>query len=382
MMRAIRLILSEIGYRKFNFLLSLGVVAAATAVFVAFHTITAAQENETRRVTRDLGFNLRVIPRATDMDTFYATGYSAATMAEDSVHQLVKHPGLSYNHLVATLQRRYELDGKEILLTGISNEYAPPGHKKKPMIFSVPEGKVYVGYQVAQRLNLKNGDTLALGGKTFAIERTLSQTGTEEDIRVSANLSDVQEILGEPGRINEIKAIDCLCMTPDENPLGILQSELDAALPDAKVIMLKSMAETRARQRQSTERYFAYLTPVILIGCAVCVGALAMLNVADRRQEIGLYRALGKSSAAIMGLFLGKAVVIGLLGAALGFFGGAALAMNLGPKIFPVTAGGMQWPWTLLGGALAAAPAFTVIATFVPAAAAASQDPAVVLRDS
>ncbi|TWU14600.1 outer membrane-specific lipoprotein transporter subunit LolE [Symmachiella macrocystis] len=382
MIGTMRLIINEIRYRKFNFLLSLGAVAAATAIFVAFHTITTAQERETRRVTRDLGFNLRVIPRETDMDRFYATGYSDLTMDEQAVHRLVEYPGLSYNHLVATLQRHFELSGVPVLLTGISNEYAPPGQKKKPMIFTVPPGKVYVGFEVAQRLNIKNGETLDVGGKSFVVERTLSETGTSEDVRVSANLSDVQDILSEPGRINEIQAIDCLCMTPDEDPLGILRSELDSAFPDAKVIMLKSMAEARARQRQSAEKFFAYLTPIILIGCALCVGALAMMNVNDRRQEVGLYRALGRSSARIMALFIGKAIVIGLCGAAAGFFLGGALALNLGPIIFPVTAAAIKWPWPLLNASLAAATGFTVIASFLPAAAAAAQDPAVVLRDT
>ena len=106
-----------------------------------------------------------------------------------------------------------------------------------------------------------------------------------------------------------------------------------------------------------------------------------MLNVNDRRQEIGLYRALGNSSANIMALFLGKAVLVGLIGAVLGNALGAFLAVNLGPKIFPVTAAAIVWPWSLMCTALWVAPLFTMVASFIPAAAAASQDPAIVLRD-
>ncbi len=381
MSRAVRLIFSELRFRKLNAALSLLSVTAAAALFVAFYTLTEAQERETRRVTRDLGFNLRIVSRETEMDRFYADGFSEKTLSEDAVHRLVQHPNLSYNHLVATLQGRYQLQGNDVLLTGISPEYAPPGRKKKPMIFSIERGKAYVGFHVAQRLGLRQGDPLELGGRTFHVERTLAESGTNDDIRITANLADVQAVLGLPGRINEIKAIDCLCLTPDENPLGILRSELEAAVPEAKVVMLRSMAETRARQRQSAEKYFALLTPIILIGCAICIGALAMLNVNDRRQEIGLFRAMGNSSASVMGLFLGKAVIIGVIGALLGYFAGLELAVAFGPHIFPQTSAAIGFSANLFGLALFAVPAFTVLASFLPAAAAATQDPAVVLRE-
>lgn len=378
---SVRLILHEIRYRKMNFLLGVAVVMSATAIFVAFHAMTEAQERETRRVTRDLGFNLRIIPKSTDMDQFYATGFSQQTMPEAAVHRLVGHGNISYNHLVAMLQRPLMLSGKEVLLTGISPEYAPPGQRKKPMSYSIEPGRAHIGYRLAQRLQLVEGDSLELEGKPFQVERVLSEIGTVDDIRVFANLADVQNVLNLTDQINEIKAIDCLCLTAEENPLAILREELEAALPEAKVIMLKAMAETRARQRQSAEKYFAFLTPVILIGCALCIGALAMMNVSDRRQEIGLFRALGHSSSRILMLFLGKALLIGSLGAILGFTVGSGLAVSLGPQVFPITASAIRCPWPLLAMSLIAAPVFTMIASFPPAASAATQDPAVVLRD-
>ena len=42
-------------------------------------------DHETRRLMRDIGFNVRIIPRDTDMSRFWTEGYSEHTMPEDSV---------------------------------------------------------------------------------------------------------------------------------------------------------------------------------------------------------------------------------------------------------------------------------------------------------
>ena len=54
--------LREIQYRKFNFLLTVLGVSVAVALVVVFITMTKASQNETRRLTRDMGFNLKIIP--------------------------------------------------------------------------------------------------------------------------------------------------------------------------------------------------------------------------------------------------------------------------------------------------------------------------------
>jgi hypothetical protein len=62
-MSPLRLILKELRHRRANFALSLTGLAATVALFVAFFTTAEAAKRETIRVTRDMGFNLRIIPR-------------------------------------------------------------------------------------------------------------------------------------------------------------------------------------------------------------------------------------------------------------------------------------------------------------------------------
>ena len=86
-----RLVLRELVHRKLNALLSALGILSAVALFVAYLTTAEASHRETTRLARDIGFNLRIIPRETDMERFWADGYSDRTMSEDTVQRLANH---------------------------------------------------------------------------------------------------------------------------------------------------------------------------------------------------------------------------------------------------------------------------------------------------
>ncbi|MEO2048999.1 MAG: FtsX-like permease family protein [Pirellulales bacterium] len=376
----LHLIWKELLHRKGSFLLGASVLTAAVGLCVALAITETASQRETRRVTRDLGFNLRIIPRETDMEHFYLTGYSQLTMSENALAQLAKVENFSYNHLVASLQQKIQIEEHSILLMGISGEQAPPGKKHPPMIFSVEPGTVHVGYEAARLLGTKKGDTISLGAHSLHVARAMPEQGTIDDVRVIGLLSDVQQILGLEGKINEIKAIDCLCLTADDNPQTILQDQLKQVLPEARVVMQSTIADVRAKQRQMTEKYATFVMAAVLLVAAAWIGTLAIVNVHQRYGEIGLFRALGYGSGLIAALVLGRAVLIGLTSALVGYFLGTWMALNWAPEIFPVTALAIRplpdlLPWTML-----ATPLLAALASLIPAAIAITQDPAEVLR--
>lgn len=380
-MKTIHLIWKEILHRRLNFLLSLLAVLVAAAFFVFFLTTGEASKRETTRLMRDMGFNLRIVHKDTDMEKFWADGYSERDMPEEYVQRFANEPGLSYNHLLAVLLKKLRWQGREILLNGISAEVAPPGKKKSPMIFSIDPGTVYLGFEIARSLGIRKGDRLEILGRTFEAAHCLAESGTRDDITIYGALEDVQDLLGMKGRINEIKALECLCRDPVEDSITLLKKQLALLIPDARVIQIKNIAAAREKQRLMVEDYFAWTLPIVLAACAVWIGVLALINVRERRQEIGILRALGHGSGRIGLLFLGKAVIIGILGAAAGYAAGTALALWFGPEVFKVTAKGIKPLPGLLGFAVIAAPAFAAFSSLIPAMLAMIQDPAATLRE-
>jgi ABC-type lipoprotein release transport system permease subunit len=379
----ISLILKEIASRKINFVFGVIAVITAVAFFVSFYTSSEASNRETVRLTRDMGFNLRIIPKETNMDEFWITGFSNISMPEEYVLRFNKFKDFSYAHLTATLHKKIVWQGMNVILTGISPEIEPSGKKKAPMIFSIQPKTVYLGYEVAKAFNLEQGDTINLFDNKFTIAKTLTENGSDDDIRIFAPLGEVQSMLNMEGKINEIKALDCLCLIDAHtDAIQLLRDQLDEVLPEGKVILNQTIAVAREKQRHMFERYFAMLIPVLLFVAAIWIGILAFFNVKERKQEIGILRALGYGAGKIAWLFFGRALLLGIIGAVLGFVIGTAFSLFYGPDIFIVTAQAIKPIYSLLFWSVIIAPLFTALASFIPTMIAISTDPALTLRDN
>jgi len=385
-MNVSRLILKEITHRKINFAMGVVAVSTAVALFVTFMTSGQAYRRETRRIMRDMGQNLRIIPRETAMDEFWTQGFSSHTMPEEYVHKFANLKGYSYTHLVATLQKSVEWQGRTIILTGILPEVLPLDKlHQAPMTFSVKPGDAYVGCQVASIFKMEEGEKIDIFDNPFTVKKVLFETGSKDDIRVYGNLHDIQKVLDLPGQVNEIKALECLCLIEssdkDIDPRVLAKEQLAEILPEGKVILLQGIAKIRENQRAAMEGYIAFIMPIILAVCGAWIAVLAMMNVRDRRQEIGIIRALGHNSSKIAALFLGKSLLIGLVGAFIGYFAGTALALKYGPEIFKITAKAIKPEYSLMTWAVIVAPVFAAIASFIPVTIAVAQDPADTLRE-
>lgn len=378
-MRTLGLILKEMRHHRLNTILSTVAVTVAVAMCVALVITQEASYRETKRIMRDMGFNVRVIPKQTDMGDFYLKGFSEYTFPEEALQRLASEANISYNHLVATLQQQLRVGDMTVVVVGLSTELFPPGRKKPPMIRGIEPGTLHVGYEVARHLGIKKGESIDINDRSFTVARVMTASGSTDDIRVFGTLADVQKLTGMEGQINEIKAIDCLCLTAEEDPQAILRGELNRVIPEAEAHLLSDMADARAKQRRMVEKYMAFLIPAFLVLCSVLLAVLVTLNVRERQSEIGLMRALGYGGGTIGTLFLGKAVIVGFLGAGVGYIVGTWLALSLGPDIFQVTAKSIRAMPQLLAWAVLLAPVLAAVVSFIPSMIAVTQDPATTL---
>ena len=445
-----KVLLAEICYRKLNFALSLLAIMIAASMLVAGPILldgytretqaevagleqrvkesagnvaaaeaAAAEQmqrlgDETRRLMRDLGFNLMLVDRNTDIVQFLATRLPTIDMPQEYVERLARDKRLTMvTHLVATLRGKGTCEGREVLLAGYLPE-TRQAHMEhdSPMGYDIEPGTVLLGYRLGEGKRV--GQPVEISGRQFRIEQILPEQGTDEDTAIALHLADAQAMLGKPEKINLILALECRC---PESALPEIRRQMAHVLPQAQVLRDNSKAEARAKQRKVVAEKHrqiiaiqkevlaerqgtladttahrervqdlmatlaAVITPLVLLAAAVWVGLLALANVRERRTEIGLLRALGKGSGTIASLFLGKAVLLGLIGAAAGALLGLGTAwwlalgpLGLGPQHIVVQ---LQ---TLLV-ALLGAPLLSAVASYLPTLTALLQDPAVVLRD-
>jgi putative ABC transport system permease protein len=420
-----RLIVREILHRKFNFALGLLSVVVAVGCLVGAMTllrahdlqteqIITAKEAETaermrkleddyRKITKNMGFNVLILPKDQNLSDLYADDYASEYMPEEYCTRLAESKIVTVNHLLPSLQQKLKWPEQErtIILIGTRGE-VPIMHRdpKKPLLDAVAPGTMVVGYELAQSLKLEPGDTTELLGREFTVATTYGERGSKDDITLWIDLKEAQELLDKPGLINAILALECHC---EGDRLAQIRAEISGILPETQVIEFQTQAlaraETRNRAAQEAqlalesekqhraelrsrhESFAGVLVPVVLAGCGVWLMLLSIANVRSRSTEIGILRAIGVRSTQILGIFLQKAVLMGLLGAAIGYAAGLLVGAKWGGFPTDSSVAGSIFDARLLVLSLVLAPVLSVVAGWIPAVLAARQDPAIVLRE-
>ncbi len=167
-MSTLRVMFSELRYRKLNFLLAAGGDDRGNAVChrsgadrrlrardassvgeleAKTGEELARMEDQTRRLMRDMGFNLMIVHRDTNMSDFWADDFAAADMPQEYVDRLAADRRLTLvRHLVATLQGRLTWENRKVLVVGYRPE-ATQMHlaEKSPMGYSGGAGNGIAG---------------------------------------------------------------------------------------------------------------------------------------------------------------------------------------------------------------------------------------------
>jgi putative ABC transport system permease protein len=140
-----------------------------------------------------------------------------------------------------------------------------------------------------------------------------------------ASLPFAQEAFDEPGRVSGI-AVEAV----DEGAVELLKEQLNQDLGEG---FQAERSETRTAQADTQLQSFK-MALLFFAGTALFVGAFLVFNalsmtVLERTRELGMLRALGATRAMISRSVVLEALILGLLGSALGVLFGYGMAKAL-----------------------------------------------------
>jgi putative ABC transport system permease protein len=232
-----------------------------------------------------------------------------------------------------------------------------------------------LGAAAAQRLGIDHiyqGERIWAGGMWWYLAGILNPAvlTPEIDSAVLVGFPAAEKYLGFDGhpseiyvraRTSQVNAVDSvLAATANpENP-----NQVDVSQPSAALV-------ARADAAGALDSLFLALGAVSLLVGAVGVGNVLLIGVLERRSEIGLRRALGATKGHIRTQFLSEAILLALLGGAVGVgVGAAATAIYAHTKGWAVVIPAEAW-----AGGLAAALLIGALAGLLPALRAARMSP-------
>jgi putative ABC transport system permease protein len=237
-----------------------------------------------------------------------------------------------------------------------------------------------LGSAAAERLGIDRIHPRAriwLGGQWFYLAGILTPAGLapEVDTSVLVGFPAAKRYLGFDGHPTTIYV---RTLTSEvTNVQSVLAASANPQAPNEVEVSQPSAAlSARAAAQGALNSLFLGLGAVSLLVGAVGVGNIMLIGVLERRSEIGLRRALGATKGQIRSQFLSEAILLALLGGAVGVSAGAlATAIYATTKDWAIVIPTLAW-----SGGLGAAIAIGAIAGLLPALRAARMSPTEALR--
>jgi putative ABC transport system permease protein len=239
------------------------------------------------------------------------------------------------------------------------------------------EPVVVLGYAAAQRLGIDRvwaGERIWLGGRWFYVCGILNSAALapEIDTAVLIGFPAAERYLGFDGHPSEVYVRTVNTQAATSYVDGLLGAQANPENPSQVSVSQPSDTLTaQAEVAGAYDRLFLGLGAVALLVGAVGVGNIMVISVLERQQEIGLRRALGAKKGQIRTQFLSEAILLSLVGGAVGvLLGIIATAVYSNTKGWPVVIPLEAW-----AGGLAAALVIGALAGLLPAVRAARLSP-------
>ena len=219
-------------------------------------------------------------------------------------------------------------------------------------------------------------------------------TGVEVSITVIGIVdrvhADAFRMIGSKSLIDDaapfpIPVTDYRLRVSDGADVKAVSNALEAALLE-NGMQTEVFEETIDEQNAAGQAFFRLFTGFMALGLLVGVAALGVVStraVVERRQHIGVLRAIGYKRRMIALSFLLESSFISVLGSIIGLALGLLLAFNAVNSIRAESGiEGLSFsvPWMQLGVILALTYGFSLLTTFLPARQASRVYPAEALR--
>jgi putative ABC transport system permease protein len=230
------------------------------------------------------------------------------------------------------------------------------------------------GVQVGPRVGHGKGQTFQLGSASVTVTEVL--TGKQlADLNgghyVLAPLALAQNITGRKGQLDSI-----LITTKPGADLPAVRAGVTAAVKDRAIVAAPSMRAVRAGDGVKLMNYMALMgAGVALVVGAFLVYTTMTMAITQRRPVISMLRAIGGRRTTIVRDLLAEAVILGLIGGAIGSGIGIVMGRAAIGRLPPAITQGLEArvEYWLPGYAIPVALAATVLTAVAASAMAARQ---------
>ncbi|QWW19844.1 FtsX-like permease family protein [Schaalia sp. 19OD2882] len=208
--------------------------------------------------------------------------------------------------------------------------------------------------------------------KDFTVVGIL-KTGGNEDSYMYASGQDISGLTGRGIR----PSVAEYSIAVEADILDGIVADINAQVDAVNAQPVKRLAQSDSGVISMLRSLLAIIAGIVLVLTLIGVSTTMVAIVAERRNEIGLRKALGATSRSITAEFIGEGALLGLVGGVVGVALGYTLAASISLNVFHRS---ISLPPLIGVVTLLASVGVAVLACLPPVRRAAAVDPALVLR--
>mgnify|MGYP002856658888 CR=1 FL=1 len=266
------------------------------------------------------------------------------------------------------------------------------------------DGEALAGAKMAESLGLQAGDTVSAINTfelTDDIDRSLlpsyeiytdPETGEEFcDHELVLTVTGILETGGSEEEYIYVSQGDLTALTLTDRGSDIVEvsvassqqklsnyvEQISEQADGLQAKLVKRVTASESTVLTKLQSLVFIVTAVVLVLTMICVATTMTAVIAERRQEIGLRKALGAENGSIIGQFMSESLLLGAVGGILGAVLGYLFAQYVSMQVFgsAITFRPLLIPITIAASVL-----ITGLACLIPIRSAIQIDPALVLK--
>ena len=318
------IILANAKKRKARLVMTISGIAIGVATLFALLALSAGIESALDREISGMGANILLLPEGCPYELTLALMQGTDAFEHIPAEAFPDILAVeNVNVAVPVVVGKVKVNGQLTSIYGTTAEIL----RVREWGVETFEGAV-VGSDVAEKLGLEKGDRLAISlyaEVELEITTILEPTRGRDDTFVFVPLETAQIVLGLDAQLSAVlvRTTSVSDITKTQSTLGRM-SDIQAVPPsdvfDRLIGLFASIKQTL----------------ILITGIAIAAGVLTTMNtmtmaVYERKQEIGILRAMGSTKRNIFMLFVTESLLLSLVGGAVGLVVGFAAAQFL-PK--------------------------------------------------
>jgi putative ABC transport system permease protein len=307
-------------------------MALGCATVISLFSFINSQKKAIESQFDEYGANIIILPKSDNLGLSYGGVNISGVMANqkeirlqdiDRIWQIPNKKNIRAVSPKLIGASRVENNGfhNEVLLVGVffQEELRIKQWWEIDGAFPTGNGAIVVGCDVAQQLQINPGDSLSLDGNVFEVSGVLQPTGSQDDSIVFGDFNMVSTFLGREGAVS-MAEVSALC---SDCPIEQITAQIESVLPDASIKQIRQVMQQKMQSIEQFER-FAFTVTFVLVAIGVALIFTSMMgSVSERRQEIGIFRALGFKKVHVVSIILTESFALssiaGLIGTAAGY---------------------------------------------------------------